>query len=120
MTATKTRKKQQTEAIRYAIKQQLDKQRSERESFQLTTIPITQQASHAPGLDHTGEDHEAEDEGDMGRITAHMHAAHSLFPSVLCSSVMQIVACLDDAAVSSDGHAVYAVAYQVSAYVPAY
>lgn len=114
VTATKTRKKQQTEAIRYAIKQQEDKQRSERESFQLTTIPITQQASHAPGLDHTGEDHEAEDEGDMGRIPAHLHAAHSLFPSVLCSSVMQIVACLDDAAVSSDGHAVYAVAYQVS------
>lgn len=113
MTATKTRKKQQTEAIRYAIKQQEDKQRSERESFQLTTIPITQQASHAPGLDHTGEDHEAEDE-EMGRIQAHLHAAHSLFPSVLCSSVMQIVACLDDAAVSSDGHAVYAIAYQVS------
>lgn len=50
----------------------------------------------------------------MGRISAHLHAAHSLFPSVLCSSVMQIVACLDDAAVSSDGSAVYAVAYQVS------
>lgn len=57
MTATKTRKKQQTEAIRYAIKQQEDKQRSERESFLLTTIPITQQASHAPGLDHAGDDH---------------------------------------------------------------
>lgn len=55
----------------------------------------------------------AEDEADMGRIPAHLHAAHSLFPSVLCSSVMQIVACLDDAAVSSDGCAVYAVAYQV-------
>lgn len=80
----------------------------------LTTIPITQQASHAPGLDHVGDDHnETEDEVDMGRVSAHLHAAHSLFPSVLCSSVMQIVACLDDAAVSSDGSAVYAVAYQV-------
>lgn len=57
VTATKTRKKQQTEAIRYAIKQQEDKQRAERESFLLTTIPITQQASHAPGVDHTGDDH---------------------------------------------------------------
>lgn len=55
----------------------------------------------------------AEDEGDMGRIPAHLHAAHSLFPSVLCSSVMQIVACLDDAAVSSEGVSVYSVAYQV-------
>lgn len=114
VTATKTRKKQQTEAIRCAIKQQLDKQRSERESFLLTTIPITQQASHAPGHEYVGDDHnEAEDEVDVGRVTTHLHAAHSLFPSVLCSSVMQIVACLDDAAVSSDGSAVYAVAYQV-------
>lgn len=55
----------------------------------------------------------AEDEGEMGRIPAHLHAAHSLFPSVLCSSVMQIVACLDDAAVSSTGVSVYSVAYQV-------
>lgn len=114
VTATKTRKKQQAEAIHYAIKQQEDKQRAERESFLLTTIPITQQASHAPGLDHSGDDHnEAEDEAEMGRIPAHLHAAHSLFPSVLCSSVMQIVACLDDAAVNSEGVAVYGVAYQV-------
>lgn len=114
VTATKTRKKQQVEAIHNAFKQQEDKQRAERESFLLTTIPITQQASHAPGLDHSGEDHnEAEDEAEIGRIPAHLHAAHSLFPSVLCSSVMQIVACLDDAAVNSDGVAVYAIAYQV-------
>lgn len=55
----------------------------------------------------------AEEEGEGGRAAPHLHAAHSLFPSVLCSSVMQIVACLDDAAVSSDGCAVYEVAYQV-------
>lgn len=115
VTATKTRKKQQAEAIDNAIKQQEDKQRKEREEFSITTIPITQQASHAPGLDHAGEDHnEAEDEGEMGRMPAHTHAAHSLFPSVLCSSAMQIVACLDDAAVNSEGSAVYAVAYQVN------
>lgn len=54
-----------------------------------------------------------EEEGDGARAAPHLHAAHSLFPSVLCSSVMQIVACLDDAAVSSDGCAVYEVAYQV-------
>lgn len=114
VTATKTRKKQQAEAIHYAIKQQEDKQRAERESFLLTTIPITQQASHAPGLDHSGEDHnEIEDEGETGRIPAHLHAAHSLFPSVLCSSVMQIVACLDDAAVNSEGVSVCGIAYQV-------
>lgn len=55
-----------------------------------------------------------EEENDGGRTAQpHLHAAHSLFPSVLCYSVMQIVACLDDAAVSSDGCAVYEIAYQV-------
>lgn len=58
VTATKTRKKQQTEAIKHAIQLQEDKQRAERQSFMITTIAITQQAAHAPGIDHTpGEDH---------------------------------------------------------------
>lgn len=113
VTATKTRKKQQTEAIRHAIQQQEDKQRSERQSFLITTIPITQQAAYEPGLDHgPGEDH-MEEEEDGARSAIHMHAAHSVFPSCLCSSVMQIVACLDDAAVNADGQAVYETAYQV-------
>ena len=48
------------------------------------------------------------------RNTAHhIHSAHSLFPSCLCSAVIQIVNLLDDAAVSPDGNAVYEVAYQV-------
>ncbi|XP_055584997.1 protein unc-80 homolog [Uranotaenia lowii] len=113
VTATKTRKKQQTEAIRHAIQQQEDKQRSERQSFLITTIPVTQQAAYEPGLDHgPGEDH-IEEEEDGARSAIHMHAAHSVFPSCLCSSVMQIVACLDDAAVNADGCAVYETAYQV-------
>lgn len=58
VTATKTRKKQQTEAIKHAIQVQEDKQRAERQSFMITTIAITQQAAHAPGVDHgPGEDH---------------------------------------------------------------
>lgn len=58
VTATKTRKKQQTEAIKHAIQLQEDKQRAERQSFLITTIAITQQAAHAPGIDHMpGEDH---------------------------------------------------------------
>jgi hypothetical protein len=40
------------------LQQQEDKQRAERQSFLLTTIPVTQQAAHEPGLDHgPGEDH---------------------------------------------------------------
>lgn len=113
VTSTKTRKKQQSDAIQQAIQVQEDKERLERQSFMLTTIPITLQASHEPGLDHTtGEDHTEEEDND-GTRAPHLHAAHSLFPSVLCSSVMQIVACLDDAAVSAEGCAVYEIAYQV-------
>lgn len=48
------------------------------------------------------------------RNTSHLiHSAHSLFPSCLCSAVIQIINLLDDAAVSPDGNAVYEVAYQV-------
>ncbi|XP_017847563.1 protein unc-80 homolog [Drosophila busckii] len=112
VTATKSRKMQQTEAIRNALRQQRDKQRAERHSFLITMIPISQQASHEPGMEH--EDHEIEEDLDGTRAaSSHLHHAHSLFPSVLCSSVMQIVGCLDDAAIGSDGNAVYEVAYQV-------
>lgn len=112
VTTTKTRKKQQTDAIRHAIQQQADKQRQERHSFNITTIPVVQQAAQER-LDHaTGDDmHDLEEED--GTRAIHLHAAHSLFPSVLCASVMQIVASLDDCAVDGDGTAVYEVAYQV-------
>lgn len=36
-----------------------------------------------------------------------------LFPSCLCSAVVDIIGLLDDAAVSADGNSVYEVAYQV-------
>lgn len=58
VTATKTRKKQQTELIKMALQAQDDKKREERENFLITTIPITIQAGHEPSLYHTGEDHE--------------------------------------------------------------
>ena len=41
------------------------------------------------------------------------HLAQSLFPSTLCSAFVEIIALLDDQAVSLDGTAVYEVAYQV-------
>lgn len=52
-------------------------------------------------------------EEEDGTRAVHLHAAHSLFPSCLCSSVMQIVNCLDDAAIDGNGSAVYEIAYQV-------
>ncbi|KAH1025785.1 hypothetical protein HUJ05_010443 [Dendroctonus ponderosae] len=99
---------------------QVDKKREERENFLITTIPITMQAAHEPSLYHTtGEEHpedgdNEDNEGTQTRSTGHhLHSAHSLFPSCLCSAVVSIINLLDDAAVSADGCAVYEVAYSV-------
>ncbi|XP_065337258.1 protein unc-80 homolog isoform X7 [Cloeon dipterum] len=114
VTATKTRKKQQTELIKLALQAEEDKKRQERENFLITTIPITFQAAYEPSL-HLHEDHDDDEEQqDTAQARAHaVSAAHSLFPSCLCASVIQIIGLLDDAAVAPDGSAVYEVAYQV-------
>ena len=56
-----------------------------------------------------------EDGGDMAprNLSHHGQSALSLFPSALCSAIIQIITLLDDAAVSEDGNAVYEMAYQV-------
>ncbi|XP_060527222.1 protein unc-80 homolog isoform X3 [Cylas formicarius] len=116
VTATKTRKKQQTELIKMALQAQDDKKREERENFLITTIPITTLAAHEPSLHHVSEEHEDDDdqaEGQPRNAGHHLHSAHSLFPSCLCSAVIQIINLLDDAAVSSEGCAVYEVAYSL-------
>ncbi|XP_046393341.1 protein unc-80 homolog [Ischnura elegans] len=118
VTATKTRKKQQTELIKLALQAEEDKKRVERENFLITTIPITVQAAYEPSLYHAiGDDHDEVDEeqpeSQQRSATHHVHSAHSLFPSCLCSAVIEVINLLDDAAVSPDGNAVYEVAYQV-------
>lgn len=42
-----------------------------------------------------------------------LHCAQALFPSTLCTAFVQVIALLDDQAVSLDGTAVYDVAYEV-------
>ncbi|XP_034937651.1 protein unc-80 homolog isoform X5 [Chelonus insularis] len=117
VTATKTRKKQQTELIKQALQAQDDKKREERENFLITTIPITVQAAYEPSP--VGDDHDEGNVDDDGGETAprssshHGQSAPSLFPSSLCSAIIQIINLLDDAAVSDDGNSVYEVAYQV-------
>lgn len=59
VTATKTRKKQQTELITMALQAQENKKKSERENFLITTIPITEQAAYQSSQVHvTGDDHD--------------------------------------------------------------
>ncbi|XP_024080721.1 protein unc-80 homolog [Cimex lectularius] len=119
VTATKTRKKQQTELIKMALQAKEDKKRCERENFMVTTIPVNIQAAYEPSLHHAvGDDHdeggdEEVIEGQSRNASHHIHSAQSLFPSCLCSAVIQIISLLDDAAVTNDGCAVYEVAYQV-------
>ncbi len=43
--------------------------------------------------------------------------AQALFPSMLCTSFVEVIRLLDDHAVSLDGTAVYEVAYQVCTYL---
>lgn len=52
MTATKTRKKQQTELIKLALEAKEDQKRNERESFLITAIPINIQAAHESSMHH--------------------------------------------------------------------
>ncbi|KAJ2947492.1 hypothetical protein O0L34_g17278 [Tuta absoluta] len=117
VTATKTRKKQQTEAIKLALQQRNDRKKAERQCFLITTIPITRQAAREPALDHVADDHiEAPPDEEMAegvRGSHHTQVASALFPSALCSAVSEIISLLDDAAVNKDGCSVYEVAYSV-------
>uniref|UniRef100_A0A8D8LFR6 Protein unc-80 homolog n=1 Tax=Cacopsylla melanoneura TaxID=428564 RepID=A0A8D8LFR6_9HEMI len=134
VTATKTRKKQQTELIKLAMQQREDKNRNEREHFLITTIPITKEAAYDPVSLHAVGDTDHDEMGDeeqaetgqappptqpqtpgstRNQPSHHISSATALFPSSLCSSVITIINLLNDAAVSNDGIAVYDVAYQV-------
>ncbi|VVC92531.1 unnamed protein product [Leptidea sinapis] len=101
----------------WSPQQRDDKKKAERESFLITTIPITRQASREPALDHVADDHVEpppdEEAAEGVRSSHHTQVASALFPSVLCSAVAEIISLLDDAAVSRDGCSVYEVAYQV-------
>jgi len=48
VTATKTRKTQQAELVKNALKTEEDKKRTEREQFLITTVAITKEASYEP------------------------------------------------------------------------
>ena len=58
MTATTTRRKQQQEKIHRALLAEEDRRRAAREGFQVTSVPITQQAAYEPALHHANEEHE--------------------------------------------------------------
>ena len=145
LSATKSRKKQQAEAVQTVIHAEAEKRRKERENFHITSVPVLVRAAHEPSL-YSGspEDHE---EGNFSQSSAFicsaahkwpflfsllffadeestdqekpntskstLHMAQALFPSMLCTSFVEVIRLLDDHAVSLDGTAVYEVAYQI-------
>ena len=59
LSATKSRKKQQAEAVQSVIHAEAEKRRKERENFHITTVPILVRAAHEPSLyNGTSEEHE--------------------------------------------------------------
>ncbi|XP_018896454.1 protein unc-80 homolog isoform X1 [Bemisia tabaci] len=116
VTATKTRKKQQTDMIKLALLQRENQERNERETFLITTIPILTQAANEQRSHHNaGDDHDEGEEDPMETQTRshHTQVSHAFFPSSLCTAAVYIIGLLDDAAVSQDGVAVYEITYEV-------
>uniref|UniRef100_A0A2S2Q2N9 Protein unc-80 n=1 Tax=Sipha flava TaxID=143950 RepID=A0A2S2Q2N9_9HEMI len=120
VTATKTRKKQQTELIKMALEAKEDQRRNERESFLITAIPINSQAAHESSMHHGSSDPEYEEGVEIDEHENPLRVAHhsvqsvtALFPSALCSAVIEIISLLNDPAVTADGSSVCETAYQV-------
>ncbi|OXA46443.1 Protein unc-80 [Folsomia candida] len=139
VTATKTRKTQQAELVRLALKTEEDKKRTEREQFLITTVAITKEASYEPSLHHVGEKATlgatssippnlssgataAGTDGVTLPASSSSKASHlkspTMFPSSLGSAAIHIAQLLDDPAVTLDGNAVYEVLRHIILFVP--
>ncbi|XP_050045385.1 protein unc-80 homolog [Dermacentor andersoni] len=115
VTATQTRRKQQMELIHRALQAEEEKKCNERENFHISSVAVNVLSAYEPALFHAVDEHEEGDEDQTAeRLSAHpIQVAHALFPSCLCSAAVYIINLLNDAEVSSDGVAVYEVAYKV-------
>ena len=74
MSATKSRKKQQAEAVQSVIHAEAEKRRKERENFHITTVPILVRAAHEPSLyNGTSEEHEDDEVNqDQEKVRRHV------------------------------------------------
>ena len=139
ISATQSRKKQQTELVRSVLFAEKDKKRKERENLPITSLPVELLAAQEPSLSNAVQDQD-QDEGNLNLNMNHgwfgnalldsdseqerpprtnatiPSVAQALLPSTICASFADIVRLLDDHAITSDGIAVYQVAYQVRSY----
>ena len=74
LSATKSRKKQQAEAVQSVIHAEAEKRRKERENFHITTVPILVRAAHEPSLyNGTSEEHEDDEVNqDQEKVRRHV------------------------------------------------
>ncbi|XP_023345788.1 protein unc-80 homolog [Eurytemora carolleeae] len=120
ISATKSRKKQQTELVRSVLYAEADKKRKERESLQITAVPVALCAAQEPSLFLSPPDAESDQDSDTERegapvrpVQSQSTVAQPLLPSTVCAAFAEIIMMLDDHGVSTDGIAVYEVAYQI-------
>jgi hypothetical protein len=71
LSATKSRKKQQAEAVQSVIQAEAEKRRKERENFHITSVPILVRAAHEPSL-YNGASEEQHEEGNQDGLRAHV------------------------------------------------
>ena len=70
LSATKSRKKQQAEAVQSVIHAEAEKRRKERENFHITSVPVLVRAAHEPSLyKESSEDHEEGSTSNFGLLT---------------------------------------------------
>lgn len=121
VTATKTRRKQQIELVNRALREKHDKLRQGRESYHITSVPITLYAAYEPTLGAQASGDEVDGGGNAGdedtqqenRALIQMKTAQALFPTCLCQAAIVMINLLDDSRVTYEGSAVYEVASKV-------
>ena len=119
ISATQSRKKQQTELVRSVLYAEKDKKRKERENLPIPSLPVEMLAAQEPSLSSAVQDDQDEDSDcELDRpanrpVSTIPSVAQALLPSTICSSLAEIVKLLDDHSITGDGTAVYQAAYHV-------
>ena len=119
ISATQSRKKQQTELVRSVLYAEKDKKRKERENLRITSLPVEILSAQEPSLASVVLEPDQDDDSDtecervVRPVSTIPPAAQALLPSTICSSFAEIVKLLEDHSVNADGVSVYQVAYQV-------
>ena len=102
LSATQSRKKQQTELVRSILFDEKDKKRKERENLPITSLPVELPAAQEPSLSSAAQERNQNEDSDTehGRprwanATIPI-VARALLPSTICSSFAGLEALQDD------------------------